>query len=238
MAASALSASPIQTHTQLPTTCSGKAPHAGALRDQLLARDLDALAVRRELQPVIHAAQRIALEAAERQRREAMRAAILKRHDAAVGRAIQHQRLVDDGAGVDAARLDLVRPGRDVPGIADPHAVLPSRQHIPLPIHQGRVVERKRYSITSSARPRRPSGSVRSSAFAVFALITTLELGRLLDRDVGGLLAAQYLGDEVGDAGLHGDVVDAVRHQAARLGVALEDEHGGPAAFDRQRGDL
>ena len=67
------------------------------------------------------AAERIALQPAHGQRREAVGAAILKRDNAAVGGAIQHQRLVDDRAGVDAARLDLVRPGRDVPGITDPH---------------------------------------------------------------------------------------------------------------------
>ncbi len=57
------------------------APHAGALRDQLLAGDLDAASVGRELQAVIHAAQVVALEPAERQRRKAMAAAILERHD-------------------------------------------------------------------------------------------------------------------------------------------------------------
>jgi hypothetical protein len=77
-----LSASPIQTQTQLPTTCSGKR------RTQALCGISFWPGISRHLpsganfQPVIHAAQRVALEAAERQRREAVRAAVLQRDDA------------------------------------------------------------------------------------------------------------------------------------------------------------
>ena len=102
----------------------GIAAHAGALRDELLAGDLDAAPVGRELQPVIHAAQVVALEPAHRERRETVAATILERRQPAVGGAVKRDRLIDDGTRVDGARRELGQPAGDVPGIADPHGFL------------------------------------------------------------------------------------------------------------------
>ena len=97
-----------------------KAPHEGAVRNELLARDFDAAPVRRELEPVIHTAQIVVLQPAHRERRETVAAAVLQDNDLAIGLAVKRQRLIDDDACQDAAGLELVRPAGDIPGIADP----------------------------------------------------------------------------------------------------------------------
>ncbi len=102
----------------------GVAAHAGALRDELLAGDLDAAPVGCELQPVIHAAQVVTFQPAHREGRETVAATILKRRQPAIGGAVKREGLIDDGTGVDGARRELGRPAGDVPGIADPHGFL------------------------------------------------------------------------------------------------------------------
>src|SRR4029077_526231 len=85
-----------------------------------LAGNLDAAAARVEAQPVIAAAQRVALELSERQRQVAVAAAVLERHRRAVLLAVEHHRLAQDHARQRPAP-ELAVPGRYVPGIAQEH---------------------------------------------------------------------------------------------------------------------
>src|SRR5438132_793099 len=66
--------------------------------------------------------------------------------------------------------------------------------------------------ITSSARSSSDCGTARPSAFAVLRLITS-ELGRLLDRQVGGVRALEDLVDESGGAAEHRRLNWCIRHE-------------------------
>ena len=73
------------------------------------------------------------------------------------------------------------------------------------------------HSITSSARASSVGGTSRPSALAVFRLIAELELGRLLDRQVGRLGALQDLVDVVGGAPEQVRIIWSIGHQTARF---------------------
>ena len=59
------------------------------------------------------------------------------------------------------------------------------------------------YSITSSARAISDCGTVRPSALAVFRLMTSSNLGRLLDWQIGGLGALEDLSGIYADFARH-----------------------------------
>src|SRR5690606_18534521 len=96
------------------------AAHPRLGRDHLLPRDFDALALRVEQQAVVHAAQIGALAAAERERSEAVDAAVLEGDDAAgLRRPVKHDGFAEDGHRTGLAVFDLMLPGRHIPGILD-----------------------------------------------------------------------------------------------------------------------
>ena len=70
-----------------------------------------------ELHAVVHAADIVAFDPPHRERRRAMATAVVERDDLAAGAAIEHDRLLQDGAGQLLAVDQFVIPGRDVPGI-------------------------------------------------------------------------------------------------------------------------
>jgi hypothetical protein len=74
-------------------------PDPGLLRHPFEARDLDAAPARIELEPVVAAAHAIAFAAPDRERREPVAAAVLERDVAAVGAAIDEDRLVEARCG-------------------------------------------------------------------------------------------------------------------------------------------
>src|ERR1700742_1295797 len=69
-----------------------------------------------ELQPVIFALDPVAEQRSHAQGRETVRALIAQGNGGAVLLAIEHDMLADDLA-VQQAPADLLRPGRDIPGI-------------------------------------------------------------------------------------------------------------------------
>ncbi len=95
--------------------------HAGRGGDHLLAGNLGAAAGPVEPQAVVHAAQLVALDPAQGQRREAVAAAVGHGDHAARGRAVDHHRLIDDGPRDGLLWRQIVIPGGDVPAIADEH---------------------------------------------------------------------------------------------------------------------
>src|SRR5262249_34151454 len=97
----------------------GIAAHAKLRRDVVLSGNLDTAAVGSELHAVIHAPDIVAFDAAHRQRRRAMTAAIIQRHDFAAGAAIEHDRFFENCARELLAVDQLVIPGRDIPGIVE-----------------------------------------------------------------------------------------------------------------------
>src|SRR4051812_47147928 len=110
------------------------APHAEVLRDVVLSRDLDALAARLELEPVVHAADVVAFAPAVGELGAAMAAAIVERDDAAAVAAIEHDRLLEDGAGEEFAVDQLVIPRRDVPAVLQKGLSLGAHQNPPAAI--------------------------------------------------------------------------------------------------------
>ena len=98
------------------------AAHARQLRDRALAGYLDAAPRGRELEAVVHAAQVIAFATPQRQRREAVAAAVLERHQSAVLAAVDDDRLVGDADRVQAIPLEVVVPAGDIPAVVRVHA--------------------------------------------------------------------------------------------------------------------
>jgi hypothetical protein len=93
------------------------AANAQAARDVVLPRDLDALAARVELEPVVHAADVVALHAPVGELGAAVAAPVVQRnHPAAVALVEQH-RLLQDRAREQLAVDQLVVPRRDVPAV-------------------------------------------------------------------------------------------------------------------------
>src|SRR5215469_8379977 len=93
-----------------------------------------------ELEPMIGALDAVAADdLAHVQRREAMRAAILQRSDAAICGAVEDDRLLEDGAREQRALGEIVGPGRDVPGIAQ----IGAADHLPLALAELAVVRRR-----------------------------------------------------------------------------------------------
>ena len=90
------------------------------------------------------------------------------------------------------------------------------------------------HSITSSVRASSVTGMVRPSALAVIEIDNKVELGRLLDRQVGGLGAAQYLVHVVAGAADQVQIVRPVGHQAAGLHVLALHIHGRHASGERK----
>ena len=62
---------------------------------------------------------------------------------------------------------------------------------------------KRHHSITSSARASSIAGISRPSAFAVLRLMTQLEFGRLVKRDISRISTSKNLIDEVGEAAIH-----------------------------------
>ena len=78
---------------------------------------------------------------------------------------------------------------------------IPGQSGHALPDLQPPVCANKRHhSITSSARPSSIAGISRPSAFAVLRLMTQLEFGRLVKRDISRISAFKNFIDEVGEA--------------------------------------
>jgi hypothetical protein len=100
------------------------AAHAELRRDVVLPRDLHAAAARIELEAVVHAAHAVALEPAVRELRAAVRAAVVERHDLAAFAAVDHHRLLEDGAREQPAVDQLVVPRRDIPAAHQEHCSL------------------------------------------------------------------------------------------------------------------
>ena len=92
--------------------------HTGARRHLLSPWGIDALAAGVELQAVIVAAYAVALEAALRQRRATVAAAVLERNQLTVGLAVDHDRDAADRAG-EALGRDLMVPSDDIPGVSN-----------------------------------------------------------------------------------------------------------------------
>jgi len=86
-----------------------------------LAWNLNALAGRREFQPVIHESQIIALDAPARQRRQPVAATVFERHHTAIGLAVERDRLAQYRARHQAVGGDIVTPARYVPAVAQEH---------------------------------------------------------------------------------------------------------------------
>ena len=93
------------------------AAHAELGRNVVLSGDLHALAARVELEAVVHAAHAVAFDAAVRQARAAVAAAIVQRHRPARLAAVQHDGLVEDRAREHAPVDQLVVPGGHVPAV-------------------------------------------------------------------------------------------------------------------------
>jgi hypothetical protein len=89
--------------------------------DRFLAWDLDAATGIVEQQPVIHAAQAIALAPPERQRRQPVAAAVLEGNDRAVLGAIERDLVAKQRAAEDRVAGDFLVPGGDVPAVPDEH---------------------------------------------------------------------------------------------------------------------
>jgi hypothetical protein len=97
-----------------------------------LSRHLDAAAVGIELQTVIHAAKGVALEPAQRERRVAMRTAILEGVQRAVGPSIDHDGFPGHAPSEQRARGHFMAPGEHVPAVADEwHDRLPAARRRP-----------------------------------------------------------------------------------------------------------
>src|SRR5580700_256113 len=115
---SSAGASPIHTHTALCFSMTGLHPRSrrnvfGAVR----VTHAGAAAV--VFQAVIRALDAVAADdLAHAQRRKAMRAAVLDRGHAAIGLAIEHDRLVHDGARHQLPIANAVGPCRHIPRIA------------------------------------------------------------------------------------------------------------------------
>src|SRR5215831_12998857 len=103
-----------------PLLAYGVAPDLGTARDHGLSRHLDALPVDVVFQPVIAAREVVAGHFAPRERRCAMAATVLQRGGLAAGVAEQHYFFVEKGSP-DRARLQIIRPDRGVPAIAQEH---------------------------------------------------------------------------------------------------------------------
>ncbi len=95
--------------------------HPCAIGDQLLSRNLEAAAVGREQQAVIHAAQVGAFAPAKRKRCHAMDAAILERDDPAVVGPVEDDRRVQDGFVPGRAGSEIAVPSGHVPRILQIH---------------------------------------------------------------------------------------------------------------------
>ena len=90
------------------------------------------------------------------------------------------------------------------------------------------------YSITSSARPSSIAGISRPSAFAVLRLMTQLEFGRLVKRDISRIRTFENFIDEVGEAAKNVRKVDRISHQPANFDIFAERINCGNAAFRGQ----
>jgi len=95
----------------------GEAAHAEPLGDVVLAGDLDALAARVELEPVIHAADIVAFHSPVGKLGPAVAAAVVERHHPSAVAFVEKDRGFQDGARQELAVDELVVPGRDVPGV-------------------------------------------------------------------------------------------------------------------------
>ena len=73
------------------------------------------------------------------------------------------------------------------------------------------------HSISSSASVSSKGGTVRPSALATLTLMTSLELSRLPDGEIGGLSTLQDLVHEAGNPVPEGGAAHPVRHQAPRI---------------------
>ena len=92
--------------------------------------------------------------------------------------------------------------------------------------------------MNSSARASTDCGIVRPSAFAVLRLITKLKLGRLLDREVGGLGAFEDLIDVRGCAAKEIGIVRPIGHEATSLDEFPRPRNGWQAVLEREIHDL
>src|SRR6185437_4318155 len=99
------------------------AAHAQLWRDHLLAGNLNAFARRIELHAMVHAADVVALDAAHRQRRRPVAAAVVQRDDPSALAAIQQNRTFQDRARESRAVDQFMIPGRHVPAIPQKDAV-------------------------------------------------------------------------------------------------------------------
>src|ERR1700683_3704380 len=97
------------------------AAHPSLRRNFRLSGDFDALTRRREFQSVIHASKILALEASERERREAMTASILQRDQAAIAFAVDNYGFVQDRDSGQRVLGEIAAPARYVPTVADKH---------------------------------------------------------------------------------------------------------------------
>ena len=93
--------------------------HAQPRGDVLVAVRVEHAGARAvELKAVIGALDAVAVEhMTQAERGEAVRAAVVQRHDLAVALPEQHHRLVQDGAAEHAAVAEVFAPRRDIPGI-------------------------------------------------------------------------------------------------------------------------
>src|SRR5262249_25408993 len=89
-------------------------------RDHGLSRHLDTLSADIVFQPVIATREVIAGHFTPRERRRAMAAAVFQRGGLAAAVAEQHHLLVEKGSP-DRARLQIIRPDRGVPAVAQEH---------------------------------------------------------------------------------------------------------------------
>jgi hypothetical protein len=81
---------------------------------------------------MIHAADMIALAAAERQRGETVDAAILERRDSAVAGAEQNDRIIEEGGSERLAWFEVHLEPCDIPGISDiSHLISPAMPDFP-----------------------------------------------------------------------------------------------------------
>jgi hypothetical protein len=103
----------------------GIALHAELRRDAVLAGNLHAFAGRVELQPVIHAAHTIALDAALRQLGAAVTAAIVQCNDLPALATVEDDRLAQQAPLEQLAVHDLVVPAAHVPAVLQKHLTSP-----------------------------------------------------------------------------------------------------------------
>ena len=96
------------------------ATNACVFRNLLLRRDVHTAPAFVVRQSVITADDAVAADLPHRQRQVAMAATIFQRDCSAIRQAVQHHRIAEQGAGQGFVR-DFVRPGRDIPAIADEH---------------------------------------------------------------------------------------------------------------------